>query len=120
VQVTQRVIEAQTGEVKELPAPKRPKLTHLASRMEEVYAPPAKPTVPDWSHAALEGQGPLRWLRRLHRDNRDKVIVFLGHQYGIFHASELLVLSGVPVRDLPPEVGSRLDILRRYGCLPGA
>ncbi len=46
------------------------------------------------------------------------MIVFLGHRYGIFHASEMLVLSGVLVRDLPPEIGSRLDILRRYGCLP--
>jgi hypothetical protein len=54
----------------------------------------------------------------LRRENRDKVIVFVGHRYGIFHASELLVLSGVPVRELPPHLGSRDDVLRRYGCLP--
>jgi hypothetical protein len=44
----------------------------------------------------------------------------VGHQYGIFHASELLVLSGVPVRELPPHLGSRDDVLRRYGCLSDA
>jgi hypothetical protein len=117
-QVTQKVIDAQTGAVSSVPEPK-PRRTHLASRMEEVAsAPPAKPTSPFWSHEQLEGQGPLRWRRRLRRENRDKVIVFVGHLYGIFHASELLVLSGVPVRELPPHLGSRDDILRRYGCLP--
>jgi hypothetical protein len=120
VQVTQRVINAQTGEVQETPEPKRRKQTHLASRMEEIYSPPAKPTVPNWSHEQLAGQGPLRWRRRLRRENRDKVIVFVGHQYGIFYASEMLVLSGVSVRDLPPHLGSRDDVLRRYGCLPDA
>ena len=45
------------------------------------------------------------------------MIVFVGQHYGIFHASELLVLSGVPVRELPPHLGSRADILRRYDCL---
>ena len=28
------------------------------------------------------------------------------------------VLSGVPVRELPPHLDSRDDILRRYGYLP--
>ena len=102
------------------PEPKHARRTHLASRMEEIYTPPAKPTGPVWGHEQLEGQGPLRWRRRLRRENRDKVIVFVGHQYGIFHASELLVLSGVPVRELPPHLGSRDDVLRRYDCLPDA
>ncbi len=44
VQVTQRLIDAKTGEVKETPEPTRKKQTHLASRMEEIYTPPAKPT----------------------------------------------------------------------------
>jgi hypothetical protein len=113
-QVVHKVIDAQTGEVRAVPEPKRTRRTHLASRMEEIYTPPAKPIVPVWSHEQLEGQGPLRWRRR---ENRAKVIVFVGHQYGIFHASELLVLSGVPVRELPPHLGSRDDVLRRYGCL---
>jgi len=117
-QVVHKVIDVQTGAVSTVPEPQRPRRTHLASRMEESYSPPAKPTLPSWSYEQLAGQGPLRWRRRLHRENRDKVIVFVGHLYGIFHASELLVLSGVPVRELPPHLGSRDDVLRRYGLLP--
>ena len=120
VQVVHKVIDVTTGEVKEIPEPTRKKRTHLASRMEEVYTPPVRPTLASWSHEQLEGQGPLRWRRRLRRENRDKVIVFVGHQYGIFYASEMLVLSGVPVRELPPHLGSRDDVLRRYGCLSDA
>jgi len=119
-QVVHKVIDAETGVVSVTPEPKRTRRTHLASRLEELYTPPAQPTVPVWGHEQLEGQGPLRWRRRLRRENRDQVIVFVGHQYGIFHASELLVLSGVPVRELPPHLGSRVDVLRRYGCLPDA
>ncbi len=119
-QVVHKVIDAETGVVSVTPEHKRTRRTHLASRMEEIYTPPAQPTVPVWSHEQLEGQGPLRWRRRLRRENRDQVIVFVGHQYGVFHASELLVLSGVPVRELPPHLGSRVDVLRRYGCLPDA
>ena len=117
-QVVHKVIDAQTGAVSSVPEPKRQRRTHLASRMEEVFTPPAKPTLPSWSHEQLEGQGPLRWRRRLRRENRDKVIVFIGHLYGIFYTSELLVLAGVSVRELPPHLGSRDDVLRRYGCLP--
>ena len=119
-QVVHKVIDAQTGAVSVTPEPKRKLRTHLVSRLKEMYTPPAKPTGPVWSHEQLEGQGPLRWRRRLRRENRDRVIVFVGHQHGIFHASELLVLSGVPVRELPPHLGSREDVLRRYGCLPDA
>ena len=102
------------------PEPKYARRTHLASRMQEIYTPPAKPTGPVWGHEQLEGQGPLRWRRRLRRENRDKVIVFVGHQYGIFHATELLGLSSVPVRELPPHLGSRDDVRRRHGCLSDA
>jgi len=117
-QVVHKIIDAQTGAVSSVPEPKPARRTHLATRFkEEAAAPPAKPTSPSWSHEQLAGQGPLRWRRHLQCANRDKVIVFVGHQYGIFYASELLILSGVPVRELPPHLGSRDDILRRYGCL---
>jgi hypothetical protein len=116
-QVVHKVIDAHTGEVSVTPEPKRTRRTHLASRLEERDTPPAKPTEPVWSHEQLAGEGPLRWRRRLRRENRDLVIVFVGQHYGIFHASELLVLSGVPVRELPPHLGSRADVLRRYNCL---
>jgi hypothetical protein len=114
-QVVHKIIDAQTGAVSRVPEPKPARRTHLATRFTaEAAAPPATPA---WSHEQLEGQGPLRWRRHLQCENRDKVIVFVGHQYGIFYASELLILSGVPVRELPPHLGSRDDILRRYGCL---
>ena len=98
-QVVHTVIDAQTGAVSVTPEPKPARRTHLASRLEPVTTPPAQPTVPVWSHEQLEGESPLRWRRRLRRVNRDLVIVFVGQHYGIFHASELLVLSGVPVRE---------------------
>ena len=113
-----KVLEAQTGEVDRVPEPAPTPRTHLASRMAPLDTSTAKPTGLVWSHEQLAGQGPLRWRRQPQRENRDKVIVFVDHDYGIFHASELLVLSGVPVRGLPPHLGSRDDILRRYGCLP--
>jgi len=119
-QVVHQVIDTQTGTVSVTPEPQHARRTHLASRMEEIHTPPAKPTAPVWGHEPLEGQGSLRWRRRQRRENRDQVIVFVGHQYGIFHASELLALSGVPVRELPPHLGSRDDVRRRYGCLSDA
>ena len=119
-QVLHKVIDVQTGAVSVTPEPQRLRRTHLASRLETIDTSPAKASVPVWSHEQLAGQGPLRWRRRLQRENRDRVIVFVGQHYGIFHASELLVLSGVPVRELPPHLGARDDVLRRYGCLPDA
>jgi hypothetical protein len=50
--------------------------SHLANRMGQVCTPPAKRIVPVWSHEQLEGEGPLRWRRRLRREKRDKAIVF--------------------------------------------
>jgi hypothetical protein len=117
-QVVHKVIDAQTGEVDRVPEPAPTPRTHLASRMAPLDTSTVKLTGLVWSHEQLAGQGPLRWRRQLQRENRDKVIVFVDHDYGIFHTSELLVLSGVPVRGLPPHLGSRDDILRRYGCLP--
>ena len=119
--VVHKIVDAQTGAVSGVSEPQPARRTHLATRFkEEAAATPAKPTSPAWSHEQLAGQGPLRWRRQLQRENRDKVLVFVGHLYGIFYASELLVLSGVPVRELLPHLGSREDILRRYGCLPDA
>jgi hypothetical protein len=73
---------------------------------------------PQLSHALLEGQGIARWRRELRRQNRDKLIVFVGEQYGIFDIYEFLILTGVPLRQLPPHIASPTDVLRRFGCLP--
>ncbi|MBU1751695.1 MAG: transposase [Chloroflexi bacterium] len=119
---TYQLIAADTGEVTDVPAPCPPSTTHLASVLPSQPTagvdsnPEPKPSLDVLAHSLLGGQGVLRWRRQLEQENRDKVIVFIDHQYGIFDTHELLVLSGVPVRTLPPHLGSREDILRRYGC----
>lgn len=72
-------------------------------------------TAPVLSSVLLGGEGTARWRRRLKEQNRDKVIVFVGAWYGIFHLAELAVLSGLRLKSLPPELGSRDAILARYG-----
>jgi len=122
---TYHVVAADTGEIVDVPAPGPQPPTHLASTVmfqperETQEAGQADQPVDVLAHSLLGGQGVARWRRQLIRENRDKVIVFIGQQYGIFDTHELLVLSGVPVRHLPPELGSPEDVLRRYGCEPG-
>ncbi|MFL5697593.1 MAG: hypothetical protein ACJ797_10915, partial [Ktedonobacteraceae bacterium] len=79
---------------------------------------PETAPVADLSSALLEGEGTARWRLRLKEENRDKVIVFFEQAYGIFHLAELAVLSGLRLRRLPSPLGSRHDILRRYGIMP--
>jgi Transposase DDE domain len=68
----------------------------------------------------LGGEGTERWRRRLRAENRDKVIVFVGDHYGIFHVSAFAILTGVRIKPdgIPPDLGSRTDILARYGLNP--
>jgi hypothetical protein len=66
----------------------------------------------------LGGEGTERWRRRLKAQNRDKVIVFVGEHYGIFHVAELAVLGGLRLKSLPKELGSPQAILARYGLSP--
>src|SRR5438477_4654158 len=63
------------------------------------------------STALLQGEGTARWRRRLKEENRDKVIVFIGDAYGVFHLAEFVVLSGLRLAALPPELGSPHTIL---------
>ncbi len=67
----------------------------------------------------LGGEGTARWRLRLKEANRDKVIIFVGQTYGIFHLAELAILTELPLRRLPAHLGSRQDILLRYGISPG-
>jgi len=117
-----RQIDPQTGEVTDLPSPQPISATHLVSHLpltSDIEATPSHDT-PDLAYSLLDGQGTARWRQELAQQNRDKVIVFKDHRYGIFDTHELMVLSGIPVRDLPAHLGSRTDILRRYGCLPNS
>ena len=107
--------------------PRPTSTTHLASQLpleaghEPTLSPAAaSPDTPSVAYSLFGGQGTARWRRELAQQNRDKVIVFKGNHYGIFDTHELMVLSGIPVRDLPAHLGSRTDILRRYGCLSNA
>ncbi|MCC7105474.1 MAG: hypothetical protein IT307_10055 [Chloroflexi bacterium] len=51
----------------------------------------------------------------MQQESRDKVIVFVGAWYGIFHLAELAILSGLRLETLPPELGSREAVFARYG-----
>jgi hypothetical protein len=120
--VTYRQMDPQTGEVIDT-SPPPPSATHLASHLPLVTDPQLEPTpdqTPSLAYSLLDGQGTARWRQELAQQNRDKVIVFKDHRYGIFDTHELMVLSGIPVRDLPAQLGSRTDILRRYDCLPNS
>ena len=117
--VTHRIINRHTGEI----LPDARSLTH---RLDHLAAPPLRvpghtPAANDrnapFSHQLLDGQGLQRWRRQLQQENRDKLIVFMDDQYGIFDTHEFLVLTGVPLTQIPSHLGSREDILRRYGCL---
>lgn len=82
--------------------------------------PPTSQTEPttDLTSAVLGGEGTAGFRLRLKEANRDKVIVFLGDAYGIFHLAELAILSGLRLRQLPCHLGSRQDLLRRFGISP--
>jgi len=122
--ITHRRVTVDTGEIITAPAPVNPASTHLASVLtaqpvDEVHAANITEQSPDFlAHSLLSGQGARRWRRQLQRENRDKVIVFIDQHYGIFDTHVFLVLSGIPLRELPPHLDSREDILRRYGCDP--
>ena len=55
-----------------------------------------------------------RWRRQLLEQNRDKVIVFAQGYDGIFHVAEYSLLLGVKLKDVPPEVGSRQQVLAKH------
>lgn len=73
---------------------------------------------PTLSSALLGTEGVARWRQRLHEENRDKMIVFVGSLYGIFHLAEFAVLTHVPIRRLPSPLGSPLAVLQRFGISP--
>ena len=74
--------------------------------------------LPTLSSALLGGEGIARWRQRLHEENRDKIIVFIGHHYGIFHLAEFAILTHLSLRILPSSLGSPLAVLQRFGISP--
>ena len=65
---------------------------------------------------AMRGEpvGWQRWRRQLLEQTRDKVIVFAQGHYGIFHLAEYSLLVGVKLKDVPPKIGSRQQVLAKY------
>jgi DDE family transposase len=55
-----------------------------------------------------------RWRRQLLQQTRDHVIVFAEDCYGIFHIAEYSLLLGVKLKDVPPGIGTRRNILAKY------
>jgi Transposase DDE domain len=74
--------------------------------------------VPSLSSALLGGEGTARWRQRLREANQDKIIVFIGQAYGIFHLAEFAILTHLPLRRLPSPLGSPQAILQRFGISP--
>jgi Transposase DDE domain len=74
--------------------------------------------LPSLSSALLGGEGTARWRQRLREENRDKIIVFIGQVYGIFHLAEFAILTHLPLRRLPSALGSPQAVLQRFGLSP--
>jgi hypothetical protein len=64
-----------------------------------------------------EPVGWQRWRRQLLQQNRDKVIIFAQGWDGIFHVAAYSLLLGVKRQEPPLEIGSRRDVLKKYGLL---
>jgi hypothetical protein len=61
-----------------------------------------------------EPVGWQRWRRQLREQSRDQVIVFAEGCYGIFHMAEYSLLLGVTIKDRPPGIGTRQQVLAKY------
>ena len=119
--IAHHLINIETGEIIELPQPPNTNPTHLSSilplQIDASTEPDDQQETSDIiAHSLLDGQGILRWQRALEQESREKVIVFIGNQYGIFSLYELLVLVGVSFRHPPPHLDPPEVILRRFGC----
>jgi hypothetical protein len=78
----------------------------------------ATEVLPTLSSSLLGAEGTARWRQRLREENRDKIIVFIGQAYGIFHLAEFALLTHLPLRRLPPSLGSPQAVLQRFGISP--
>ena len=55
-----------------------------------------------------------RWRRQLLEETRDHVIVFAQEYSGLFHLAEYALLVGVKLKDVPPGIGARQEVLAKY------
>jgi hypothetical protein len=61
-----------------------------------------------------EPVGWQRWRRQLLEQTRDKVLVFAQGTDGLFHLAESSLVLGVRLKDAPPGVGTRQQVLAKY------
>lgn len=68
------------------------------------------------AQAAMGGEpvGWQRWRRQLLEQTRDLIIVFAQDCYGIFPIAEFALLVGVKLKDVPPGIGTRQEIIEKY------
>jgi hypothetical protein len=59
--------------------------------------------------------GLKRFWKRLKAENRNKVIIFVDHIYGIMDIAECMLLLNVKVKDFENLEASKTEILKRYG-----
>jgi hypothetical protein len=62
-----------------------------------------------------EPVGWQRWRRRLLEQTRDQVIVLAQESDGMFHITECALLMGGKLKEVPPGIGTRHDILAKHG-----
>jgi hypothetical protein len=62
-----------------------------------------------------EPVGWQRWRRQLLEQARDHAIVLAQDTYSIFYLAEYSLLLGVRLKDVPPGLGTRQEILVKYG-----
>jgi len=65
-----------------------------------------------------DGFGGIKLREEKRSKVRNKAIVFIGERYGIFWLAEIMVLSGVRVKDIPKAAGTREEIFMRYKLKP--
>jgi hypothetical protein len=90
----------------------------LWTQQQELNAEEPETVAETLDYALLEGEGVQRWQRRLKQENRNKLIVFVGEHYGIFHLAEFAVLAGLRLKEIPLELGTPADILARFDLGP--
>jgi hypothetical protein len=61
-----------------------------------------------------------RWRCHFLEQMRELVIVFARGAFGIFHLAEHSLLVGVKLKDVPPAIGTRQDILSKYRLISQA
>ena len=118
-QVVHKVIDAQTGEVRDIPNPSaRGVRTGQPHRRERFATRQA-------NRACLEPRTTCRPRAvalapplAAHKPGSGDRLP--GSSVWYLPRQRTVVLSGVPVRGLPPHLGLCEDVLRRYGCLPDA